>query len=52
MANSSGTTQDHPANPATAADWIRQCCRAGLYEYGRALYEQGGLAFSTLSEEA
>lgn len=43
---------DQPANPATAADWIRQCRRAGLYELGRALYEKGGFAFGALSEEA
>lgn len=43
---------DHPANAATAADWIRQCRRAGLYDLGRALYEKGGLTFNALSEEA
>ncbi len=43
---------DHPANAATAADWIRQCRRAGLYELGRAIYEKGGFAFGVLSEEA
>jgi 16S rRNA G966 N2-methylase RsmD len=43
---------DHPANAATAADWIRQCRRAGLYDLGRALYEKGGFTFNALSEEA
>jgi len=43
--------RDRPANPATLADWIYQCRRAGLYELGRALYEKGGLRFDTLSEE-
>lgn len=43
---------DHPANAATAADWIRQCRRAGMYELGRAIYEKGGFAFGVLSEEA
>ena len=43
---------DHPNNAATAADWIRQCRRAGLYELGRAIYEKGGFAFGVLSEEA
>ncbi|MCE7988199.1 MAG: hypothetical protein DYG89_44130 [Caldilinea sp. CFX5] len=43
---------DHPANAATAADWIRQCRRTGLYELGRAIYEKGGFAFGVLSEEA
>lgn len=44
--------RDHPASLADAADWIRQCRRAGLYAYGRALYEQGGFDFGGLSEEA
>jgi len=44
--------RDCPENAATAADWLRQCRRAGLYEYGRALYEMGGFDFSGLSELA
>lgn len=43
--------RDHPASVADAADWIRQCRRAGLYALGRALYEKGGFAFATLPEE-
>jgi DNA modification methylase len=43
--------RDRPANTATAADWIRQCRRAGLYELGRALYEKGGFNFQELSDE-
>jgi DNA modification methylase len=43
--------RDKPANPATLADWIYQCRRAGLYELGRTLYEKGGLRFDGLSEE-
>lgn len=43
--------RDRPANAATAADWIRQCRRAGLYDLGRALYEKGGFAFDELSDE-
>lgn len=43
--------RDRPANVATAADWLRQCRRAGLYELGRALYEKGGFAFDELSDE-
>ena len=43
--------RDHPANVATAADWIRQCRRAGLYEFGRALYEKGGFSFEELGNE-
>ncbi|MAT45423.1 MAG: hypothetical protein CL609_24105 [Anaerolineaceae bacterium] len=44
--------KDRPENPATLADWIYQCRRAGLYELGKLLYEQGGLSFETLSETA
>ena len=44
--------KDNPSNTATAADWIRQCRRAGLYEQGRALYEKGGFTFDGLSEES
>jgi hypothetical protein len=44
--------RDIPANTATAADWIRQCRRAGLYGQGRALYEKGGFTFDGLGEEA
>ena len=44
--------RDRPANTATAADWIRQCRRAGLHDLGRALYEKGAFAFDDLSEEA
>jgi len=44
--------RDHPANTATAADWIRQCRRAGMYELGRALYEKGGFGFGEMGDEA
>ena len=44
--------RDRPENVATAADWIRQCRRAGLYEIGRALYEKGGLDYSDLGDQA
>ncbi len=43
--------RDHPANAATAGEWIRQCRRAGLYAQGRAIYEKGGISFSGLPEE-
>jgi SAM-dependent methyltransferase len=43
--------RDRPANIATAADWIRQCRRAGLYDLGRALYEKGGFNFEELGDE-
>jgi len=43
--------RDCPANVATAADWIRQCRRAGLYELGRVLYEKGGFSFDELGDE-
>ena len=42
--------RDQPESAATLADWIRQCRRAGLYEYGRVLYEKGGLRFDALNE--
>jgi 16S rRNA G966 N2-methylase RsmD len=44
--------KDQPENPATLADWIRQCRRAGLNELGKALYEKGGLRFDGLDEAA
>jgi DNA modification methylase len=44
--------RDRPPNPATAADWLRQCRRAGLYELGRAIYEKGGFDFEALDDEA
>ena len=43
--------RDRPANAADAADWLRQCRRAGLYELGRAIYERGGFDFAALGEE-
>ena len=45
----------HPERLAgllAATEWIRQCRRAGLYTYGRAIYERGGFDFGTLSAEA
>ena len=43
--------RDRPANLATAADWLRQCRRAGLYELGRAIYEKGAFRFDELGED-
>jgi hypothetical protein len=43
--------RDRPANVATAADWVRQCRRAGLYDFGRVLYEKGGFSFEELGDE-
>jgi DNA modification methylase len=43
--------RDRPINTATAADWVRQCRRAGLYDLGRALYEKGGFNFEELGDE-
>lgn len=43
--------RDRPSNPASLAEWIYQCRRAGLYDLGRILYERGGLRFDSLSEE-
>jgi len=40
-----------PLNAATAADWLRQCCRTGLYDIGRALYEKGGFIPDDLGDE-
>lgn len=42
--------RDKPESPATLADWIRQCRRAGIYEIGRALYEKSGIRFDGLDE--
>jgi len=42
--------RDRPTNVATAADWLRQCRRAGLYEWGRVLYEKGGFRFEELGD--
>ena len=42
--------RDKPENAITMADWIRQCRRAGLYDFGRALYEKGGFRFDGLEE--
>jgi hypothetical protein len=42
--------RDLPESPATQADWIRQCRRAGLYEIGRALYEKSAMRFEGLDE--
>ncbi len=44
--------RDRPPNPSTAADWLRQCRRAGLYDLGRALYKKGGFDFESLEDEA
>jgi hypothetical protein len=44
--------RDRPASVADAADWLRQCRRAGLYALGRAIYERGGFDFAALGEEA
>ncbi len=43
---------DKPESPATLADWVRQCRRAGLYEIGRVLYEKSGIKFEGLDEVA
>ncbi len=44
--------RDRPESPATLADWVRQCRRAGLYEIGRVLYEKSGVHFDGLDEVA
>jgi hypothetical protein len=42
---------DERPTDVTLADWIRHCKRAGMYEQGRQLYEQGGLILEHLGEE-
>ena len=44
--------RDRAENAATLANWINECRKAGLYDQGKLLYEQGGLSFDTLSEKA
>jgi hypothetical protein len=44
--------RDRPENAATLANWINECRKAGLYDQGKLLYEQGGLSFNALSEKA
>ncbi len=43
-------TNEQPS-VTTLMEWIRHAARAGLYEQGKALYEQGGLNLDALSEE-
>lgn len=43
--------KDRPENPATLAVWINECRRAGLYDLGKLLYEQGGHSFEGLTEK-
>ncbi len=42
--------RDKPESPATLADWVRQCRRAGLFDIGRVLYEKSGIHFEGLDE--
>lgn len=42
--------RDKPESPATLADWVRQCRRAGLYDIGRVMYEKSGIRFDGLDE--
>ena len=43
--------RDRPENAATLAAWINECRRAGLYDLGKLLYEQGGHSFEVLSDK-
>jgi len=43
--------KDRPGSDVDLLDWLRQCRRAGLYEQGRAIYENGGLNLASLSDE-
>ena len=36
---------------ATLAEWIRQSKRSGMFEYGKLIYEKGGMNLDALSEE-
>ena len=38
-------------NDSTLADWIRHCKRTGLYDYGKYLYEKGGINLDNLTEK-
>ena len=42
--------KDRPGSDVDLLDWLRQCRRAGLYEQGRAIYENGGLNLANLSD--
>lgn len=42
--------RDQPESAATAAEWLRQCRRAGLFEQGRAIWEKGGFNWNSLPE--
>jgi hypothetical protein len=43
--------KDRPGSDLDLLDWLRQCRRAGLYEQGRAIYENGGLNLANLTDE-
>jgi hypothetical protein len=43
--------KDRPGSDVDLLDWLRQCRRAGLYEQGRAIYENGGLNLANLTDE-
>jgi hypothetical protein len=40
---------DRP-DDVTLCDWIRQCKKSGLYDWGKILFEKGGLDLESLSE--
>jgi hypothetical protein len=43
--------KDRPGSDVDLLDWLRQCRRAGLYEQGRTIYENGGLNLANLTDE-
>src|SRR5208337_5253970 len=43
--------KDRPGSDVDLLDWLRQCRRAGLYEQGKAIYENGGLNLANLTDE-
>ncbi len=46
-----GPDKARPGSDVDLLDWLRQCRRAGLYEQGRAIYENGGLNLANLTDE-
>ena len=43
--------KDRPGSDVDLLDWLRQCRRAGHYDQGRAIYENGGLNLANLTDE-
>jgi hypothetical protein len=41
----------HPRNNMELLKWLKECRRAGLYDYGRLIFEKGGLNLANLTDE-